>query len=450
VTHAVATPPPPQPDLPDRVPSPTPARGVVHRFSFDVAIVGLGYVGLPTALACHAAGQRVLALDINESRIEDIRAGAVDLSRSDIDRLEIALADGRVTFDAASSYLHSAATVLICVPTPVDAHQQPDLGALRAACRTAVSSAVPGQVLVLTSTTYVGSTRELLGAPLERRGLAVGRDVAVAFSPERIDPGNDRRTHGDVPRVVGGLTAECTQRAMDALAGCATRLHAVSSAECAEFTKLYENTFRAINIAYVNEMSVAARTLGLDMAEVVDAAATKPFGFMPFMPGPGVGGHCIPCDPQYLLWQLRPMRERLPLVEQAMIAIEQRPLHVVARLATTLAGVGRSLAGSEVLVVGVTYKPNVHDVRESPALVIIERLIEAGASVRYFDPHVPSITLSHGRTLQSQPTLAGCAPDVALLHTAHAGVSLECLPAECLLLNTTYRPVPSPAIQTTL
>jgi nucleotide sugar dehydrogenase len=410
-------------------------------FSFDVAVVGLGYVGLPTALAFHAAGMRVLGVDVDAARIDDIRCGSVDALDDDLARLHQAMTSNDLTLDTTTARLRDASAVIICVPTPVAPDRSPDLAALTLACQAVVANAVVGQTLILTSTTYVGSTRQLLADPLLDRGLIVGVDVFVAFSPERIDPGNDRHRHEDVPRVVGGLTANCVERATAALAGYARRLHAVSSAECAEFTKLHENTFRAVNIAFANEMSVAAHVLGLDITEIIDAASTKPYGFMPFMPGPGVGGHCIPCDPQYLLWQLHNTDRRLPLVEQAMELIEKRPLHIVERVRDALAHVGRELAGSELLVVGVAYKPNVQDVRESSALVIIEALLDAGACVTYFDPYVPRLTLRDGRILHSVSDPADGDPDVVLLHTAHANVQLDLLPRHAVLLNATYRQI---------
>lgn len=412
-----------------------PAQG----FTFDVALVGLGYVGLPTALAFHAAGQRVLGLDIDAARIDDIRCGAVDVLDSDLQRLRTAMAGSDLVLDSAMSRMGDAATVIICVPTPVNDDRSPDLTALRAACRTVVEHAVVGQTLILTSTTYVGSTRELLATPLAERGFAVGDDVFVAFSPERIDPGNDRHLQEDVPRVVGGLTATCSEQAATALAGYARSIHVVSSPECAEFTKLHENTFRAVNIAFANEMSVAAHELGLDITEVIDAAATKPYGFMPFLPGPGVGGHCIPCDPHYLLWQLRHSGASLPLVERAMTQIEQRPLYIVDRVRTALGEAGRELTGAKILIFGVAYKPNVQDLRESSALVIIEALLEAGAKVRYYDPYVPIVRLDNGRVLHCVENPAECGPDLVLLHTAHANIPLESLPTKALLLNATYR-----------
>jgi nucleotide sugar dehydrogenase len=414
-----------------------------RRFSYDVAIVGLGYVGLPTALAFHAAGHRVLGIDVDPSRVEDIRSGAADLGHNDLRRLATALSSPTFAMTEAPTRLSDAATVIVCVPTPVTEDRTPDLAAIRGACETVVACAVAGQTLILTSTTYVGSTTDMLGAPLQLRGLVPGRDVFVAFSPERIDPGNDRHAHEDVPRVVGGVTPACTDRAVMALAGYARNLHPVSSAECAEFTKLHENTFRAVNIAYANEMSVAARALNLDMTEVIAAASTKPYGFMPFMPGPGVGGHCIPCDPHYLLWQLRETKHRLPLIEQAMTSIDRRPLYVVERIRDALEATGRSLAGSRVLIVGVAYKPDVQDVRESPALVIIDTLVAAGAQVRYVDAFVPMVTLRNGQVMYAveDPTTEN--PDVVLLHTAHTGSTLDWVPQGAQLLNATYRPIES-------
>jgi UDP-N-acetyl-D-glucosamine dehydrogenase len=412
-----------------------------HRFRFDTAIVGLGYVGLPTALAFHAAGQRVLGLDLDEARIDDVRCGAVDVTAQDLHRLRHAVSGSDLILAGNTSRIHEAATVIICVPTPVDEQREPDLTALRSACATVVANAVAGQTLILASTTYVGSTRELLGDPLTARGLVPGTDIFVAFSPERIDPGAERTSHEEVPRVVGGLTAQCTAEAVAALRGYARQLHTVTSAETAEFTKLHENTFRAVNIAYANEMSTAARALGLDITEVIDAAATKPYGFMPFLPGPGVGGHCIPCDPHYLLWQLRPTNRRLPLVEQAMTSIAERPSHVVDRICEAISQSGRAVADSEVLVVGVAYKPNLADIRESSALTVMTSLLQAGACVHYFDPLVPRLTLHDGTVLRSVENPADVNADLVLLHTAHATITLDWLSPEAVLLNATYRQV---------
>jgi UDP-N-acetyl-D-glucosamine dehydrogenase len=409
------------------------------RFRYDVALVGLGYVGLPTALAFHAAGRTVLGLDVSPQRLQAIRAESVDLLESDRVRLRHALvADGFDLTDGAAR-LAEAEVVIIAVPTPVDGHLLPDLSILRAACASVVANVVPGQVVILTSTTYVGSTQEFLVAPLTERGLVVGEDVHVAFSPERIDPGNDRHAHEYVPRVVGGVTDECARRAVAALGAYAVNVHTVSSAAAAEMTKLFENTFRAVNIALANELAEVSRALELDVLEVVDAASTKPYGFMPFFPGPGVGGHCIPCDPHYLLWQLRSKRLPTPVIEQAMAAIAGRPLRVVDRAREVLSLGGRGLRGARVLVLGVAYKPDVADLRESPALEILAGLNRVGADVAFHDPLIGSLRLSGGDILTSVPDPAAHAADLVIVHTVHRTLELAWLQDAPLILDTSYR-----------
>ncbi|GLY74680.1 nucleotide sugar dehydrogenase [Actinoallomurus iriomotensis] len=411
---------------------PAPACG-----TYDVAIIGLGYVGLPTALAFHAAGGRVLAVDVSAERLAKVRDGAVDLLESDRARLEAALNDDGFALVTDPSYASWARAVIICVPTPVTAQLVPDLRALAVACDAAVRQAVPGQVIILTSTSYVGCTEDLLAAPLAARGLRAGQDVFVAFSPERIDPGNDRYTHEVVPRVVGGTTPQCTAAAAKVLAHCTRNVHEVSSTGAAELTKLFENTFRAVNIALANEMAEVGRTLGLDIMEVIKAAATKPYGFMPFFPGPGAGGHCIPCDPHYLLWQLREKRLQTPVVTEAMAAIAGRPHRVVERVREVLSDAGLGLAGARVLVLGVTYKPDVEDVRESPALEIMTSLLAGGATVAYHDPHVPEVRVGD-RVLHSEDP-AAAATDLVIVHTRHRAMDLGWLGEDRLVLDTTYR-----------
>jgi UDP-N-acetyl-D-glucosamine dehydrogenase len=408
--------------------------GDTHRF--DVAVVGLGYVGLPTALAFYAAGARVLGIDVSADRLEEVRSGQADLLDSDRERLGSALRDDRLRLSAEPSDAAHAAAVIVCVPTPVTRHLVPDLRALTRACESVVACARPEQVIILTSTSYVGSTRDLLVEPLAARGLRPGHDIFVAFSPERIDPGNDRYAHEDVPRVVGGVTSRCSAEARKVLGRYAGNLHEVSSAGTAEMTKLLENTFRAVNIALINELADASRLLGLDVLEVVEAAATKPYGYMPFLPGPGAGGHCIPCDPHYLLWQLRKERLQTPLVTAAMAAIADRPGQVVERARQVLSDHGRGLAGSTVLILGVAYKPGVEDVRESPALEIIEGLRAGGASVRYHDPYVPELALADGSTLTSVELAPA---DLVIAHTHHQGVDMGRLGDDQLLLDATYR-----------
>ncbi len=407
--------------------------------SFDVAIVGLGYVGLPTSLAFTNGGQSVVGYDVSQDRLEAIRTRDVDLLPSDHARLHQALDEGALRLSSSASTLARAAMVMICVPTPVDRNLVPDLRLLESACETVVAHARPGQVLVLTSTTFVGSTRTMLVEPLERRGFRLGRDIFVAFSPERIDPGNAAFAQEDVPRVLGGVTPECTSRAEAALSAYARNVHKVSSPEAAELTKLYENTFRAVNIAFANEMADATKELGIDIIEIIDAAATKPYGFMAFSPGPGVGGHCIPCDPHYLLWQLRADRRSAPLIEQAMSSIAQRPRQVVARVREVLAENGIPLRGAKVLIVGLSYKPGVADVRESPAMEILDRLHVDGSQVEYYDPLVPRVWLDDG-TVMTTSADAPCRQfDLVLISTLHPSEDYGWIAEHVVVLDTTYR-----------
>jgi UDP-N-acetyl-D-glucosamine dehydrogenase len=419
--------------------------------AYDIAIVGLGYVGLPTALALHDAGRIVLGVDVDPARIEAIRLGRVDVLDSDRERLAVAVGDDRFEMTSDERLLGRAGAVVVCVPTPIDEHLLPDLSILRSACAAVVAQAVPGQTIIVTSTTYVGCTRELLVAALAARGLVVGEDVFVAFSPERIDPGNDRHRQGELPRVVGGVTPGCAEQACQALKSTAGRLEVVSSPEAAEMAKLLENTFRAVNIALANEVADACQALGLDVMEVIAGAASKPYGFMAFYPGPGVGGHCIPCDPHYLLWQLRKHRLPTPVIEQAMAGIAARPGKVVERARAVLGQAGIGIGGARVLVVGVTYKPDIDDVRESPALTVIPGLIAAGARVEYHDPHVPRLRLPDGTVLEhttdptdptdpTNPTNpTGRGYDLVVVHTAHSDVPLDWLLEHPLVLDTTYR-----------
>lgn len=401
-----------------------------------VAVLGLGYVGMPTALAFAAAGAEVLGVDVSERRLQDIAAGDVDLLDADHERLRSHLGDGlRVGADPA--VLRGADAVVVCVPTPVDADHRPDLRALRAACGTLVAHARPGQLLVLTSTSHVGATRELLLEPLARRGLEAGEDVFVAFAPERIDPGNTVHPQETVPRVVGGATPACAQRAVSVL-GTIAPVHLVSSPEAAELCKLHENTFRAVNIAYAFELARAASAYGLDVSEVVDAAASKPFGFMAFRPSAGVGGHCIPCDPHYLLDPLAAEGVELPVVAASMRAIAGRPAEVVARAMDAVAGVARP----RVLVVGAAYKPGVADQRESPAVDVIAGLLAAGADVAYHDPLVPALEVGYAPLFSvAEPVAAD--HDLVVLACVHPSTPRFWEHGDTPVLDATYRTLPS-------
>ncbi|SCF05514.1 nucleotide sugar dehydrogenase [Micromonospora matsumotoense] len=420
---------------------PEPAAAVTTVPGARTAVVGLGYVGLPTSLALVASGARVIGVDISPDRLDDIRADRADLLDDDRDRLRETLraADPALRLTTAIGEIADADTVLICVPTPVDRHLAPDLTALRAACAAVVAHARPGQTIVLTSTSYVGTTRDLLVAPLAARGLRVGQEVWVAFAPERVDPGNDRHRQELTPRVVGGTTPDCTARAAAALARITPLVHRLSSPEAAEMTKLLENTFRAVNIALANEFADLCRDLHLDVTEVIDGADTKPYGFMAFQPGPGVGGHCIPCDPHYLLWQVRGQRREAPLIETAMRGIAARPRRVVDRIRELLAGAGRPLLGARVLIAGVTYKPGVADVRESPALEIIGELVRAGAEVGFVDDLVDTVRTPDGGTLHRVADHTDREWDLVVVHTGQSGLDEAWLRGQPMVLDATYR-----------
>ncbi|HEY7013087.1 MAG TPA: nucleotide sugar dehydrogenase [Streptosporangiaceae bacterium] len=407
--------------------------------TWSVAIVGLGYVGLPTALSLHGRCPRIIGVDVSEERLAVIAARDADLADADRPRLGAALADGTLELTSKVSAVAEADAVIICVPTPVDDSRVPDLAALRGACQDVVSHARPGQTIILTSTTYAGTTTDLLTAPLAARGLRAGTDVFVAFSPERIDPGNPDHVQRETPRVVGGATPACTQRAAWVVGHLTDVVYLVSSPDAAEATKLYENIFRAVSLALANEFADACGALNLDPIEVTLAAGTKPYGFLGAFPGPGVGGHCIPCDPHYLLWQLARTGRGSPLIEQAMASIELRPERVIERAGQVLAADGLDLAGARVAVVGASYKAGVRDLRESPALPLIAGLVRAGADVSYYDPLVPVIGLPAGRAMASAAAPSGGEFDLAIVHTVHPGVSYSWVRDCPRVLDATYQ-----------
>jgi nucleotide sugar dehydrogenase len=402
-----------------------------------VAVVGLGYVGLPTSLALADAGFDVVGVDISERRLDAIARGDVDLPERDRRRIAAALARGRFVLRSDAAAIAEADAVIIAVPTPVDADLEPDARILHAACEAVVEHAQAGQTIVLTSTTYVGTTRRRLADPLAERGLIAGVDLHVAFAPERINPGDDAWEQAQVPRVLGGITTACASAAAHVLAPTAKQLHVVESAEAAELTKLFENTFRAVNLALVNEIAGVARHHGVDPVGVIDAAATKPYGFLAHYPSAGIGGHCIPVDPYYLLSPLREDGVTAPLITEAMKQVAARPARVAARAEELLRATGA--AGNRVLLVGMAYKPGVGDHRESPAMQIAEHLAAAGIEVDYHDPLVPAVDipgLGERRSVE-QPDPA--AYDLAVVATVHRGHDYAWLDAVEHVLDGTYR-----------
>jgi UDP-N-acetyl-D-glucosamine dehydrogenase len=403
-----------------------------------VAVLGLGYVGLPTAIALAQAGIPVLGVDRSAPRLEAIAKGKVDLLVREREHLSQLLKDGGLRLSSDSAALAQADVVLVCVPTPIDDACRPDVRILKGACETIVACARAGQTFVLTSTSYVGSTRELLVEPLERRGLQAGTDVFVCFSPERINPGVAEHTQATTPRIIGGFSEECCARATVVLANTCLSLQRVSSLEAAEMTKLYENTFRAVNIALSFEMADACAQYGLDPVEVTDAAASKPYAFMAHYPSAGVGGHCIGVDPYYLLAPLRAQGTPAPMTEMALALVSGRPARVARRALALLEDFTGGPTGATVLVVGASYKPGVADMREAPAMTLIADLAAAGVSVSYFDPLIPALEAG-GRYYEHTAEPNPADYDLVVLATVHPDVHYGWLPDCARVLDCTYQ-----------
>jgi UDP-N-acetyl-D-glucosamine dehydrogenase len=391
--------------------------------SAQIAIVGAGYVGLPLAVAFAQAGREVVCVDTDPAKVEAINAGQTYIEDVAGDALAELVGQRRLRASVDPAVCAEADAVLLCLPTPLSTNREPDLSILEAAVRVLAGQLRPGQLIVLESTTYPGTTREVVAPILEQSGLVAGRDFHLAMSPERIDPGRTDWTVKTTPKVVGGLTPACTERAVELYSAFADRLVPVSSCEAAELTKLLENIFRSVNIALVNELAMLCHRMGLDVWEVVSAAATKPYGFMPFTPGPGLGGHCLPIDPFYLSWKAREYDFPVEFIELAGKVNQHMPYYCAERIAQALNDHAKAVRGSSILILGVSYKSNVGDLRESPALKLIELLRGAGAKVSYHDPHVPSLA-PEAIDLESvelaDETLHGA--DVVCIVTAHAAV----------------------------
>ncbi len=386
-----------------------------------VGVIGLGYVGLPLAVAFAQEGCEVIGVDVDARKVEALEQGRSHIE----DVTDAALGEVAARLRLSTSYapLAEADAVLVCVPTPLSRNREPDLGALIHASRSLARVLRRGQLIVLESTTYPGTTRERMAPLLEESGLTAGRDFHLAFSPERVDPGRSDYTLRTTPKVVGGLTDACAEQAESLYRIVCDQLVRVSSPEAAELTKLLENIFRSVNIALVNELAMLTDRMGIDVWEVVDAAATKPYGFMRFEPGPGMGGHCLPVDPFYLSWRAREFDLATEFIELAGKVNQQMPYHCVAKAQRALNDTGRSVKGARVAVIGVSYKPGVADVRESPALKIIALLRDLGAEVSYHDPHVPELGELGLSSTGLERALEEA--DLALIVTAHPGVDHE-------------------------
>ncbi len=376
-----------------------------------VGIIGLGYAGLPMAVAFAEAGLPTIGVDLRADRLADLVAGRSYVG--DIDDATIArlVANGQLCATADYAALAAADAITICVPTPLSKTKTPDIAAIVGAIESLAPQLRPGQLVVLESTSYPGTTEEILRPAIEARGLVVGEDVFLAFAPERVDPGNARFGTRNTPKLVGGVTDACRDLAVALYRTIVDEVVPVSSPIVAETAKLLENTFRAVNVALVNEMALMCQRLGVDVWEVIAAAATKPFGFMPFYPGPGLGGHCIPIVPHYLAWKLKTLGYEARFIALADEVNAAMPTHVVSLVADALNDDARALRGSRVLLLGITYKPDVADLRESPPLEVLRLLLAKGADAVYHDPHVSTLELEGEH-------LAGIALDAAALRDA--------------------------------
>ncbi len=373
----------------------------LKRKEFTACVIGLGYVGLPLAMELADAGVPVIGIDLDGAKIRQLRSGRsyIDDVSSETVRNAVDLGLFRPTSDFSA--LAEADTVNICVPTPLRKTKDPDLSYVVGAAEMASKYLHRDMLVVLESTTYPGTTVEVLVPMFEEKGFTVGRDLFLAFSPERVDPGNRQFTTKNIPKVVGGVTPRCTRMATAFYSGALETVHPVTTATVAEMVKLLENTFRSVNIGLVNEIALMCDRMGIDVWEVIDAAKTKPFGYMPFYPGPGIGGHCIPLDPFYLSWKAKQYGFESRFIELAGVINGQMPHFVVGKVVEALNRSRKSVNGAKVLVLGVAYKRNISDVRESPALDILTLLGRMGANLSYCDPHVPELD-EHGITMTGE------------------------------------------------
>jgi UDP-N-acetyl-D-glucosamine dehydrogenase len=389
----------------------------------QIAVIGAGYVGLPLAAELAEAGRPVVLVDVDADRVARINLGQSYIADVPSERLRALVERGAVRATTSAGAVVACEDIVICVPTPLTRNREPDLSYIEAAAEAMAPHLRRGHLVVLESTTYPGTTRDQLRPILERiSGLRAGIDFNLAMAPERIDPGNRTHTIRTVPKVVGGLTAACTERAMALYAPAIDSLVAVSTPEAAELTKLLENIFRSVNIAFMNEMAMLCDRLGIDVWEVVDAAATKPFGFMSFQPGPGLGGHCLPLDPFYLAWKAREVDFHTEFIELAGKVNENMPYFCLQKVARALNGQSKSVRGSRILVLGVAYKSDVDDLRESPALKLIQLLQAEGAEIAYHDRYVAELDGIPAVEL-SEAELAGA--DCVAIVTAHSGVDYD-------------------------
>ena len=411
----------------------------IDQRSLKIGVVGLGYVGLPLAVAFAEAGFEVTGVDVNATRVDELNSGDSYIADVADGLLAQQVESGRLRATTDAAVIAELDAVIICVPTPLSKTRDPDVSYILAAAEKVAKHFHPGMLVVMESTTYPGTTEEVLLPSLAENGMEAGRDFYLAFSPERIDPGNTEHTLANTPKIVGGITPLCGDIAAALYSTICERVHRVSSCRAAEMVKLLENTFRAVNIALVNEVAMMCERLEIDTWDVIEAAATKPFGYMPFYPGPGLGGHCIPVDPHSLTWKLRPLDYQARLVELASVINAAMPEHVVRLVTDALNSASKSVKGSRILVHGVAYKRDIDDVRESPALDIIRLLSARGAEVSYTDSYVPEV--SEGLEEPMRSVCGGpetCADyDCVVVCTDHSDVDWQAvIDASPLIIDT--------------
>jgi len=393
-----------------------------------IGVVGLGYVGLPLVLAYAEKGYGVIGFDVDDAKVDALKAGRSYIQHIPAERIEPHASSGRLQVTTDFARVTEVDAILICVPTPLGAHHEPDLRYVVGTIRAIALHLRPGQIVSLESTTYPGTTEEELRPRIEKRGLKIGTDIHLVYSPEREDPGNPQFAGVNIPKVVGGSTAACLEAGLLLYGAAFKETVPVSSTQVAEFTKLLENIYRAVNIGLVNELKIAAERMGIDIWEVIAAASTKPFGYKAFHPGPGLGGHCIPIDPFYLTWKAREYGFHTRFIELAGEINVNMPRYVVEKVIETLNTYSKPVRGSRILVLGMAYKENVDDLRESPTFALMDLLAGMGAHLDYHDPHIPEVgpTREH-RNWQgkksvplTKETVAGY--DVVLISTAHHGI----------------------------
>lgn len=395
-------------------------RAKIDSRSAHVAVVGLGYVGLPMAQLTAVEGFRVTGIEIDQKRVDMINNGESYIQDVSSEQLHPLVEEGRLRATADFAVMSEVDIVMITVPTPLNKTGDPDMGYIMTALDSIKQYLHPGMLLSLESTTYPGTTEEILVSAIEEAGYQVGEDIFVSFSPERIDPGNPNYTAKNTPKVVGGVTRNCTELATAFYGAVVDHAVPVNSSVAAEMVKLYENTFRAVNIGLVNELAIMCDLLKVDVWEIINAANTKPFGFMPFYPGPGLGGHCIPVDPSYLSWKMRTLHYKARFIDMATEINTKMPVWVVNRIAQLLNDVAKPVKGSSVLILGMAYKNDIDDLRESPSLDVFDLLKRQGAAVRYHDPYCPKVRLEHGDE-ESVPLTAELLRemDIVVITTGH-------------------------------